>query len=102
MITKVVDKVINKLETLKTVMDEKVELMYRAPDRKAHQNITEVLDEIMNRLDRIEAHLEDGVERLEVIENRAEELDDLARSVETIEEEGGLRLARIEALLEKN
>ena len=33
------------------------ELMYRAPGRTEHQNITEILDEIMIRLEKIEQTL---------------------------------------------
>ena len=35
------------------------QLMYRAPNRVNHQNITEIFDEIMNRLDAIEKTLTD-------------------------------------------
>ena len=38
--------------------NEKYELMYRAPNRAEHQNITEILDEIINRLDKIETQLQ--------------------------------------------
>jgi len=35
------------------------QLMYRAPNRVNHQNITEIFDEILNRLDAIEKTLTD-------------------------------------------
>ena len=62
------------LEPEETVLDPKVELMYRAPGREQHQNITEVLDEIMNRLDRIEYLMEESVEQLNDIDIVLEEL----------------------------
>ena len=34
------------------------ELMYRAPGRENHQNITEILDEVMIRLENIEKTLQ--------------------------------------------
>ena len=34
------------------------ELMYRAPGRENHQNITEILDEVMTRLENIEKTLQ--------------------------------------------
>ena len=77
---------IGKLDPEESVMDENVELMYKAPGREEHQNITKVLDEIMNRLDRVEKFLEDGEERLVCCE---ETIDDL-------EEEGNNRIQRIE------
>ena len=69
------------LEPEESVMEQGVELMYKAPGRVEHQSIVEVLDEIMNRLDRIESHLDEGVERLD-----------------TIEREGAVRLDRIESV----
>ena len=77
---------IGKLDPEESVMDENVELMYKAPGRDEHQNITKVLDEIMNRLDRIEAMLEEGEERLISVEE----------SVDDLEEEGTRRIQRIE------
>ena len=62
------------LEPEETVLDPNVELMYRAPGREQHQNITEVLDEIMNRLDRIEYLMEESVEQLNDIDIVLEEL----------------------------
>ena len=34
------------------------ELMYRAPGRENHQNITEILDEVMDRLEKMEILLQ--------------------------------------------
>ena len=77
---------IGKLDPEESVMDENVELMYKAPGREEHQNITKVLDEIITRLDRIESMLEEGEDRLEAVE----------RTVDDLEEEGTERIQRIE------
>ena len=49
-------------------MEDKVELMYRQPDREDHQNLTEVLDEMVLLLKEID-------ERVNVLENYIDSLE---------------------------
>ena len=46
---------VNILEKLEA--SEEINLMYRAPGRKDHQNLPEILDEIFNRLDNLTERL---------------------------------------------
>ena len=79
---------IGKLDPEESVMSERVELMYKAPGRKSHQDVTKVLDEIMNRLDRVEEILEEGACRLDVIEKVGlKAMDILELDFEEIREE---------------
>ena len=44
--------------------NESVELMYRAPGRKTHQNLPKILDEVFERLDKLNERLTNLVKSL--------------------------------------